>query len=402
MEQRETLREYEPSKPLLLSTTELRRLKSVVSRLKIETCLDEPNHYILTPGSYVGVIRTENTQLDILPKIPINRLFFILSYAVDPIDWHDDSVDFAKDDGVLEAVAPIFRRLISQATRRGLLHGYREREESLSLVRGQIRMADQLRQHHGRLLPVEVRYDEFTEDIAENRILLAALQCLRRLTLRSAVIQRSLHEVTAAFQSVSMIKYSASEIPSIQFTRLNQHYESAIRLATLILRSASPEIGQDDTTGTAFLLNMNEVFEMFVHRALREALQLTEDAFPRGDKRLRLDQNEKVKLEPDLSWWKNGVCQFVGDAKYKRIKAEGIKHPDLYQLLAYTIAADLPSGLLIYAAGEDDDAQHMVKIVGKRLNVVSLDLDRTPAAILDNITTIAKQLRHPEHSVVES
>ena len=29
----------------------------------------------------------------------------------------------------------------------------------------------------------------------------------------------------------------------------------------------------------------------------------------------------------------------VGDLKYKRVNVEGVKHPDLYQLLAYATAA---------------------------------------------------------------
>ena len=100
-------------------------------------------------------------QVDIRPKIPIDRLFFILSYAVDPTLWLPDRVSLAKDDSVLEAVAPILCRSIANATRRGLLHGYQTEEDALPTVRGQVRFADQLRNHYGMLLPVELRFDEY-------------------------------------------------------------------------------------------------------------------------------------------------------------------------------------------------------------------------------------------------
>ncbi len=55
-----------------------------------------------------------------------------------------------------------------------MLRGYREVEEALPVVRGRIREAGQIRRRYGFPLPVEVRYDDYTVDIAENRPLLAA------------------------------------------------------------------------------------------------------------------------------------------------------------------------------------------------------------------------------------
>ena len=71
--------------------------------------------------------------------------------------------------------------------------------------------------------------------------------------------------------------------------------------------------------------------------------------------RIALDQDGKVRLEPDLSWWNGRTCTFVGDAKYKRVEDRRVPNADLYQLLAYTIALDLPGGLLIYAHGEAEE-----------------------------------------------
>lgn len=50
-------------------------------------------------------------------------------------------------------------------------------------MRGRIREADQLRRRFGRALPAEIRYDDFTTDIAENRILPTAVD--RMLALPS-------------------------------------------------------------------------------------------------------------------------------------------------------------------------------------------------------------------------
>ena len=64
---------------------------------------------------------------------------------------------------------------------------------------------------------------------------------------------------------------------------------------------------------------------------------------------------------------------FVGDAKYKNIADGGVRNADLYQLLAYTTALNLPGGLLVYAKGEADAATYTVRNARKRLEVAAHD-----------------------------
>jgi len=52
-----------------------------------------------------------------------------------------------------------------------------------------------------------------------------------------------------------------------------------------------------------------------------------------------------------VSNWAGDRCRFVGDIKYKQIRAEEYPNADLYQLTAYAIVTGLPGGMLIYAAG---------------------------------------------------
>ena len=67
-----------------------------------------------------------------------------------------------------------------------------------------------------------------------------------------------------------------------------------------------------------------------------------------------MDDDQRVQLRPDLTWWSGDTGVFVGDAKYKRLDDGHIPTADLYQLLAYATALDLPGGLLIYAQGEGE------------------------------------------------
>ena len=144
-----------------------------------------------------------------------------------------------------------------------------------------------------------------------------------------------------------------------------------------------------------FLVDMNRVFEDFVVIALRDALRVSERSFPQGTagKSLYLDRAKRVRLEPDISWWDGIICTFVGDVKYKRLAVAEVKHADLYQLHAYATAAALPGGLLIYAAGEAEDTIHEVVHAGKRLQIVTLDLQGSPHEILAGIRGVAEIIR---------
>ncbi len=215
------------------------------------------------------------------------------------------------------------------------------------------------------------------------------------MQIRSEWARRSLRAFDLLLQPVSVIEYNPRALPNITYNRLNERYRRAIKLAKLILRATSFDLRPGGVHSAAFLVDMNEVFENFVVTALREALKVSEHEFPQGasGKGFSLDRAERVRLEPDISWWEAGRCLFVGDLKYKRVNAVGIKHPDLYQLLAYTIAADVPAGLLIYAAGEGTPAAHEVVNVGKTLEIVTLDLSGAPEEVLAQIEVVASIIR---------
>ena len=65
---------------------------------------------------------------------------------------------------------------------------------------------------------------------------------------------------------------------------------------------------------------------------------------------------------------------------------------DLYQLLAYATALDLPGGLLIYAQGEAEGATYDIRHTCKQLEVVALDLSGSLEEILERVKAIAHRI----------
>lgn len=391
-----TLREHQLTRGVPLTNRERDALIRVRDVLVTPTAVD--GAYDVRPGSTIGSLSIDGRTVLIRPKIGFERALFLVSYSIDRAAWSDDEATHAQADRIVDAIASAFARLAARALRRGVLQGYRATEDSLHTVRGRIRVADQLRIRLGIVPPIEVAFDEFTVDIVENRLLRSALHVLRRAGVRSAAVAEKLRAVETHLDEVELVEFDARRLPEVTYTRLNIHYRPALELARHILAASSYELESGDVKTSGFVIDMNRAFEDFVVVALREALGVSDYKFPQGVRsRLWLDQARRVELWPDLSWWDGDRCTFIGDVKYKKTDAEG-ESPDLYQLLAYVVAADLDAGLLVYAAGEERPTTHIVHLLGRRLIVRALSLTGSPDEILAEIDALAKAVRRLRRS----
>lgn len=390
------LREYQRSAPILLSAEELGALRAALPSVSVEPADGAEGVYILTPGATVGAVEIgESLSVLIRPKIAIPQLLSLACYASDLVEFRADDFSFGDADALPDILALAFVRQARRAFSRGLLRGYREEEDALYTVRGRIRFDEMIRRRFGAPPPVDVRYDEFTDDILENRLIKAAAARLAAARLRSRAARRGLGRITATLDNVSLVEFRRGDPPQTRFDRLNEHYRQVVALARLILRLSEYESWRGNTRASGFTVDMNKLFQEFVTRALRGALGVSEKTL-RGDRNLPqiwLDKNEDVRLKPDISWWDGNACAFVGDLKYKNIETWGVPNADLYQLLAYATALDLPGGMLIYAQGERDEGEYQIRHVGKRLQVAALDLSGGLDAVLERVAALANDVR---------
>jgi 5-methylcytosine-specific restriction enzyme subunit McrC len=185
--------------------------------------------------------------------------------------WQPETVPIAEAADLIPVVAQALWRQTERAIHQGLLPGYVTVEESSLVLRGRLRESEQLHRHHGLPLPLEIRHDEFTIDIAENQILRTA--CERMLTVPrvDAESQRMLRRLLRDFSDVTSLA-RGDEIPAWQPTRRNARYHVALRLAELVLRATSADHDSGGVLLNGFLLDMPKLFEDFIAVALREAL----------------------------------------------------------------------------------------------------------------------------------
>ncbi|MGI8868225.1 MAG: McrC family protein [Mycobacteriales bacterium] len=350
-----------------------------------------PGVWTISATSRVGVARIGEVELWIEPKLDIRRLFFLLGYALTGNGWQDADVDLAEAPNLLVALARAFARQADKALQQGLLQGYRTVEEALPVLRGRLRETEQVGRRYGLMVPVEVRFDEYTADIAENQLLRAAAKLLLRLPRIPKDVRRSLLRLILRLSDISTIT-PGHPLPRWQPSRLNIRYHLALRIARLVLQGNSVEHQRGSVRFDGFLINMAKLFEDFVTVALSEALA------PLGGRcrlqdRWHLDDAEAIAMKPDLVWYDVfGRAAAIVDAKYKAEKSSGFPDADLYQMLAYCTAVALPRGHLVYAKGNEAATVHTVRNVGIEIIQHAVDLDVPPDELVEQMRILAAQV----------
>ena len=386
-----SLTEYETSEHAL-SIVQRNALQGAPLSLTIELVVGREGAYKITPGSTVGAVEIGDLSVLIEPKIGIPQLLSLVCYTMSKLQMRREQFDYPREYALPDVLALALASAARRAFSRGLLHGYLKEEEALYTVRGRIRFDEQIRRRFGISVPVEVRYEDFTEDILANRLVKAAVYRLGRMRLRWREARRGLVRTAGMLDNVSLVEFPRKEVPEVRFDRLNEHYREVVALSRVVLRHSAYESGRGEVRASGFLMDMNDVFQEFITQALREALRVSDRVFL--EKTVdSLDAKNRIGLRPDLTWWDGPSCSFVGDAKYKKLTDKTVPNADLYQLLAYVTALDLPGGLLIYAQGEANEGTYRVRHSNKRLEVAALDLTGRLDEVLDRVRDLAERVK---------
>ena len=400
------LREWTKTSVEELTPAQISELQRI-DGLRIEPRPD--GRFDITPtGNLVGYVRRGETSVIIRPsKCDSGLVLFMMGYTDNPEMFGESQVDFEADEDLLEATVSVFVRATLSSVARGLYRAYASMDEELSVIRGRVRISDQISRRFRLVPPISVSYDEFTVDVIENRLIKAALEVVSQMPIRNKRTVDDLQVLRAVFTDVTHTDFDQSSMPKPVWTRLNQHLKYSVNLAKRIILHSSISLDLGDSSSDEFLINMANVFEDFVVTAIREELNLNSTQMPRANE-LRnnpyLDFGNVIKLKPDISRWQGSQCVAIGDVKYKRTSSEGVVHPDIYQLLAYATAAELGRASVVYACGKGERDEllvgsHRIRGTDIELDVFALDLTKSSLEVLTQIAEFAQAFQ-PQLTVV--
>lgn len=340
----------------------------------------------ITDVTRVGVVAIDDVRLIVRPKTPLRSLIFMASYSGLQAEVDDASFDFDADQDLPAALASALIQAVGEATSRGLLKGYVPVEETGTVIRGRWDIARQLKARPGIPVPVELTYDDYTEDVPENGILKAALRALVRLGQLPRRVIDKLGPLLGLFSEVSDLRAAGPAVLPAE-SLLNAHYQPALRLARWVLEATSWAHAEGASSGYAFLLNVAKVYEDFVGRVLQATLHPEGFDVDLQVSDWRLDTDGKIQMRPDIVISRSGRVVAVADTKYK-VWGESDGSPpnaDVYQALAYAVTAGVRGVHLLYVSGDKEPRQYRIATTGTTVFAHAVDLGGLPQEIVSKL-----------------
>jgi 5-methylcytosine-specific restriction enzyme subunit McrC len=344
---------------------------------------------LLRAQQYVGVIALDGLRILIRPKVPLDNLFYMLTYAYDLPQFRQEKADLAVAEDLFEFIVDIFVRQVDGLVRRGIHRAYVDREENDRFLRGRLLMGEHLHRNHILQDQFYQQRNEYTEDVLENQILRHTLGLLSRQRYRQQNLRHRVRRTQSAFGTVQPVAVTLHDCDHIHYNRLNERYRSRINLARLLLQHLSLEGQEGNHRFFAFIFDMNQIFELFVARYLKESFAthpaLSIDIQPT----IWLDTTQKEQGRPDLILRYNRQRVIVMDTKYKRFD-NAPSLDDTQQMITYCHTMMLQRSLLIYADSHQPDYRREFR--GIYLDALSLPLDGDLSLLRQRSQELVRQL----------
>lgn len=325
--------------------------------------------------NYVGYVQVEDVAIEILPKIsPQNDLQQMRNALIEMINTCyelDILVDYTSNEleqgDLKEILARYFANTLLKELHRGILQEYRLIEENATSLKGQLLVAQHIRNNvlNNKPYQVAVSYEERVDNHILNQVLKIVTVSLIK-TVRSFETKKQLQQIDHLLDSVEQRTFTKHQLNEIRINRTNKRFEKSFKLAKQFLLNETNTMQYNDFTNTFIILfKMNDLFEAYIAILLEE---IVDRPVYVQDQRHRLFKNEKsnrdiFQLKPDVVIGDKN--QIIIDTKWKQIFAKeevnrsGVKREDMFQMYAYlTRYKHVSRGILLYpktVEQKDDD-----------------------------------------------
>ncbi len=186
-------------------------------------------------------LQTNNTRR--IGQIPMRNIWLLILYASDLYRYLGSNKIDVEDnpEQIANLVAEVLCHLVEERLVRNLSHGYSRKETEVSRVRGRINV---LATERHRLLDkgkICCRFDELTIDTPRNRYVLAALERLPKIGIKSSLVNRCGSLVLKLSSlGVSKVKPSGYSYQTERFGRHDVSDQKMVAAAELAFSLALP------------------------------------------------------------------------------------------------------------------------------------------------------------------
>ncbi|WP_373485593.1 McrC family protein [Acetobacterium malicum] len=317
---------------------------------------------IITARNYVGLITmTDGTVIEILPKIAggdlsendTKKIFLEMLKALKDVSFKNFNVSSLRTERLilLEIFIKMFIDEVTILTKQGLKSSYMPVEANERFYKGKLLACQNIKYNLVSSERIFVRYDDFSINRPENRLIKTTLRFLLKAT-GDGGNRRNIMRLLSFFDGVGYSKSVDTDFSKSIVDRSMNHYEKAISWCRAFLKGNSFTAFSGNSVALALLFPMEKVFESFISTKFRQRIGNDVNLRIQDARYSLFDRPSRAfSLRPDL------VLEFDGntvilDTKWKLLsdntRNSGISQSDMYQMYAYSKKYDAKWIFLLY------------------------------------------------------
>jgi len=321
---------------------------------------------IITARNYVGLITmTDGTVIEILPKIAgddisvgdTKRIFLEMLKTLKDVTFKDFNVSNLRTDkqSLFEIFIKMFLDEVSVLTKQGLKAAYMPVEANERFYKGKLLASQNIKHNLMNYERFFVRYDDFSFNRPENRLIKSTLHFLLKQTADSRNHHNAARLLTF-FESVDYSDSYESDFSKCISDRSMSHYDKALSWCRVLLKGNSFTAFAGSEVALALLFPMEKIFESFVAAKFRKHLGSGVSLRTQDNRYSLFDSPTRAfALRPDLVL-ESGERTVILDTKWKllssNLRYNGISQSDMYQMYAYSKKYDADGIVLLYPQSE--------------------------------------------------
>ena len=322
-----------------------------------------------SPRNYVGVIRYDNTEINLLPKIFFTKekekieiqnihlhILYWLSYNKKiQFPKSFSNLDNIKIDSFFEILILMFSTYTRDALNRVLFQNYHDINQDNQFIKGRLDVNGYIKNNitTGNWQRITCDFDTFDIDNRFNRIIKYVSKMLLSHTENDAS-QKLLYEIVFLLDDVEDVQMTYDDCEKVHLNPFYKELNAVLDYCKLFLSNSMVYSYKDEFEVFAFLLPMERIFEDFVVGFFGENPMNNDDIqnWEIKSKELNLSYSPKAfKLIPDIYLEKSDK-RLIIDTKYKVLKGndnkKGVSQSDMYQMVSYGIRYIVKKIVLLY------------------------------------------------------
>ena len=317
---------------------------------------------IITARNYVGLITmADGTVIEILPKITsgeiseaeTKKIFLEMLKTLRDVTFKDFNVSHLHADklSLLEIFIKMFLDEVTILTKQGLKAAFTSVEANERFYKGKLLASQNIKYNLVNKERFFTRYDEFSINRPENRLIKSTL----RFLLKATGDGRNRQNASRLLTFFEGAEYSASvdaDFSKCFLDRSMNHYDKVLSWCRIFLCGNSFTAFSGSEVAFALLFPMEKVFESFVAAKFRKHIKKGVDVQVQDCRYSLFDQPTKAfLLRPDIVLCDDNETVVI-DTKWKLLsdtmRNYVISQSDMYQMYAYSKKYGANKIILIY------------------------------------------------------